>query len=646
MAGILANSVSVTMTAGETAVTKAVTGYVEDEEITLSVSPTGTDYVWSITKPSGSTARSDLSSDTGASVTFTPEADGYWMATCVVDSTTTYRIRIAVSAISQTTTIGAHRFSPIADASVPTPVLGATTYYSSDAGTMVEKRTDGTVRAPTTIAAPGAGQRRIVAFDGSGFVAADHADMATTADASVTTPADGAKIYFSTERGRVVAKTASGTVVQLEPAKVNVMDFGAAATGSGDDSTPILNAALVARTRGAKLYLPRGTYRYTTKLDFRRTGYNSLDWTGFHVEGDKASEDWIDGVTPETVLLWAGSGSDPMMQVTRGNRIEGLTFRVAIGSSTVAGLDWDKGGANEVGTRIHVERCSFWGDYGGAGALSGAMTYGIAIGRSGATNNLEFGTFRNIWAFWQATSAVAILSTTGQSKSHEFQNMQVGDTTNGLEIVTGSCNWNGGGAQGCTTAINCTGAGFVDFSQIRDLNCERNGRFLMRGSTSASAPVLISGGRFSMVTGYPTDGAHISWSAPGLLTVENTVWEDAGAGTEFIIYYGHGSEVGAIATRNNLFLNSTPVRTGAAGAYWTSINDAYLSGVTRVQMKPGMRFGTSDSFGPTTHVGSGDPNGSVTGNIGDEYRNRTGGAGTTLYIKESGEGTNTGWVAK
>lgn len=44
-------------------------------------------------------------------------------------------------------------------------------------------------------------------------------------------------------------------------------------------------------------------------------------------------------------------------------------------------------------------------------------------------------------------------------------------------------------------------------------------------------------------------------------------------------------------------------------------------------------------------AGTGSPEGVVTAPIGSVYTNKTGGAGTTLYIKESGAG-NTGWVAK
>jgi hypothetical protein len=40
------------------------------------------------------------------------------------------------------------------------------------------------------------------------------------------------------------------------------------------------------------------------------------------------------------------------------------------------------------------------------------------------------------------------------------------------------------------------------------------------------------------------------------------------------------------------------------------------------------------------------PNGAVTGSPGDLWTTTNGGSGTTLWVKESGAGTNTGWVGK
>lgn len=52
------------------------------------------------------------------------------------------------------------------------------------------------------------------------------------------------------------------------------------------------------------------------------------------------------------------------------------------------------------------------------------------------------------------------------------------------------------------------------------------------------------------------------------------------------------------------------------------------------------------ALAPYTHYYAGDPEGNVTGNVGDLCINTNGGAGTTLYVKETGNNTNTGWVAK
>lgn len=46
------------------------------------------------------------------------------------------------------------------------------------------------------------------------------------------------------------------------------------------------------------------------------------------------------------------------------------------------------------------------------------------------------------------------------------------------------------------------------------------------------------------------------------------------------------------------------------------------------------------------HYGTGAPGGVVTGSPPDLYLNLSGGASTTLYVKESGAATTGGWVAK
>jgi hypothetical protein len=47
---------------------------------------------------------------------------------------------------------------------------------------------------------------------------------------------------------------------------------------------------------------------------------------------------------------------------------------------------------------------------------------------------------------------------------------------------------------------------------------------------------------------------------------------------------------------------------------------------------------------PNLQRGAANPEGAVTGNVGDVYQRTGGGVGTTLYVKESGAGTTTGWA--
>lgn len=78
-----------------------------------------------------------------------------------------------------------------------------------------------------------------------------------------------------------------------------------------------------------------------------------------------------------------------------------------------------------------------------------------------------------------------------------------------------------------------------------------------------------------------------------------------------------------------------PVYLGAANYPWQRV---YLMG--------DIRFGRGPSAGANViyiKYGSGSPEGVVTANVGSLFLRTDGGAGTTLYVKESGTG-NTGWA--
>jgi len=155
VAGILANSSSRTMLSGETAADNSLSGWITNEQVTLSVTPTGTDYAWGdLAKPSASTVRSALSASTGASVTFVPDVEGDYVVTVVVDSTTTYVLTMTVVAVGTVMIASVIRLLPLADAQVTTPATGLALYYSTDQSAPAVKDSAGNISTIDLTAVP------------------------------------------------------------------------------------------------------------------------------------------------------------------------------------------------------------------------------------------------------------------------------------------------------------------------------------------------------------------------------------------------------------------------------------------------------------------------------------------------------------
>ncbi|MEJ0093826.1 MAG: hypothetical protein WDN46_10385 [Methylocella sp.] len=81
----------------------------------------------------------------------------------------------------------------------------------------------------------------------------------------------------------------------------------------------------------------------------------------------------------------------------------------------------------------------------------------------------------------------------------------------------------------------------------------------------------------------------------------------------------------------------TPSAMRVLQGYAVSINGTQLeSGATQIPVS---------NTGVSNTVGAGSPEGVITAPPGSTYVNTSGGAGSTFFVKESGEG-NTGWQAK
>lgn len=140
--GILANSPSVTMTTSTS--DDVSSGYILNEQITLSLTVSGTTFLWGQSIPNEAGAsRAALDDPTKATPRFTPPASGVYVLTCLVDGTTTYVLRLSVTATAVTQAMQALRFSPVADTQVPAPALGRAVYFSSNQNALVAKAPNG-----------------------------------------------------------------------------------------------------------------------------------------------------------------------------------------------------------------------------------------------------------------------------------------------------------------------------------------------------------------------------------------------------------------------------------------------------------------------------------------------------------------------
>lgn len=140
MSGITASAASKVLLAGSTSTDKSLGGFVTGEMVTLGVTPSGTSYTWGQSFPAGSSqARAALSATTGATVSFVPDVSGVHVITVLVDGTDSYTLRLAVTstAISQLTEC--IRQTPKANASVPVPAIGLTSFFSDELSQLAVK---------------------------------------------------------------------------------------------------------------------------------------------------------------------------------------------------------------------------------------------------------------------------------------------------------------------------------------------------------------------------------------------------------------------------------------------------------------------------------------------------------------------------
>lgn len=147
MAGIVA--VSSSQTHSPASADDTASGYITGDQIVLTTNPTGTNYSWALSSPSGSNAlRVRFAGDDQPSASFVPDVSGVYSVVAVVDGVT-YTLRLSVTQLAQSTALEALRLLPVADSQVPPPPVGVALYYSSTQGALAVKDPSNTVKKVT-----------------------------------------------------------------------------------------------------------------------------------------------------------------------------------------------------------------------------------------------------------------------------------------------------------------------------------------------------------------------------------------------------------------------------------------------------------------------------------------------------------------
>lgn len=455
---------------------------------------------------------------------------------------------------------------------------------------------------------------------------------------------------------------------------VSVRDFASGAIGNGENADAAVAAAQVfRRTNGRSLLFPCGRYVITTGIEIDDA--NAAD-IGTAVLGQNSTYDTVGTVANrQTIIEYAGTGGNILRVRSRGVRIEGIGFRVQSGKSADAGIVWDKNvGAS---TRLEVINCQL---LAGVAAGLGTCTDGISIGPTSGVYNLEFGTFDRLYITGCAEAAINIRSNTYQSKGHHISNSTLGVAKYGIKTTSGSFVGYNLHMGYCTEASVGLG-GTTDYIQIFGMDSEASARaFLGIGGVSLAWPVGVYGGRWSLsdtAEEFYVDLTRCQFEIRNVLfeyagTFDPTTRGKVRVGSK----YGSYNNVASIVSSGNVYLQAQPWFTSAEGGtpayvdvsthgdrYATYSGTPYAfdgytpvipsdisrridaTGTAETRRTYSISRFSGDRWQPSTVAffdGAGSPESAVTGNVGDLYQDTTNGL---QYVKASGAGTDTGWLA-
>lgn len=364
----------------------------------------------------------------------------------------------------------------------------------------------------------------------------------------------------------------------------NVKAFGAKGDGSTDDSAAINAAIASLSTTGGTVVFPPARYAVASTINLL---------SGVRLAGGGTGQLG----TPETSINWTGASGGTVVSA-----IPAASFTFIAGTG-ISGLAIHGHGVASYGLYIIAAVNSEFKDF----LIAGANVAQLYINETNAAGGAGSTAFNRFCKFYidatqnEATSltAMGIQIDVGTAQEDAFSNT----FQDGLIYHTNGVGFSVGNA---------------DSNLFLNINITQT-----TGGTGLSLALL---GSNAAATQTARDNWFSMLQATGGITAFGTA------------NYTHpATNNGMIPVDTTNGMPTITVGTGSTLTYATTSGSFAIGGAFGV----GAATGFCQWF-----TGNGAPNGVVTANIGSFYTNVGGGAGTTLFVKESGNGTNTGWVGK
>jgi len=451
-----------------------------------------------------------------------------------------------------------------------------------------------------------------------------------------------------------VAHNPDGT---LNDSVINVKNYGAKGDGTTDDTAALqaaIDAAIGGNPAGAasavrfavkSIYLPIGQYLITAPLKIY--GVSSLRFTG----------------AGHSSVILVGAALQYALDLNGVSMSNFENFSIwgnAAGTAQQAlALNWDP--AKSSGSSYGTVFSSIW-------ITNFKYVYAFGLGVDSA--NLDVSEVRlfacqaggawlsgeNTW--WQG-GFVSGSSIAGNVLDHYYFGCRASGNRYGFYANNCTVDIYSGSMAGNQIDVRQVGPRMVTVNGIRSETAERF--FEQQGGASYSSFVSISNIEFAG-NRIAADREFIRIGYGGIVNLANIMVYSSPPVQPIIALNSPGSaQVTAVGLETSVTLNQLFVQQNGNPASVVALNYTQQNELSQIIDKVpfwSKNFGTSTSRqvptfndgvilnnGTQVKSGTGSPQGVVTAPVGSLYTRTDGGAGTTLYIKESGTG-NTGWVEK